>query len=283
MRILAIDTSAQFVSVSLLDQDRVIFELDSRRVSENADLTTAGKAGSADVMANGYTKKRSKRGSKTSRVFPPGASVLLAPMIKSVLDTANQKIAQIGLIALATGPGRFTGLRVAVVTAKALAYSTKSEIIGVNTLEVIAAQTANSILSDHRSPNNTNEKISIRPVINAQRQQLFCGNYRPVSPWKVAPIAPNQILDRETWINEMCSGDIVTGDGLKPILDDIKSKRPNVQIAAESIWETSATAVGKLAWHQFLDGKRDDLWSIQPLYFRPSAAEEIRNSKRLPQ
>jgi len=251
-------------------------ELDSGqyRVGQT-DENQDSRAGSADVMAKGYTKQRSRRESGSSRIFGPGASTLLAPMIKTLLDETGQSLREIDVIALTAGPGLFTGLRVGVVTAKTLAYATQAHLVGVNTLEVIAAQTAVDRRISH--PNGIN---SIRVVLNAQRQQLFCGYYESKSNWNVTELEANQILNRDQWLGQIRADDLVTGAGLKPIVENIHAAHREVKVAAEKVWSTSAASVGKLAWHQFQSGKRDDLWKLQPFYFRPSAAEEKRNSPK---
>jgi len=275
--VLAIDTSGQAISASLLEKGKLILEINSKddqpenseaKLARKSSNPRSGGAGSDDVLPTGYTKKRSKRGSKTSRVFPPGASVLLAPMLKTLTEQCGVSFDQIGLIALPTGPGLFTGIRVGVVSAKSLAYSTKADLIGVNTLEVIAAQTA--IAQDWFGK-------PIGTVLNAQRQQLFTGEYISSSPWKIEAVNPNQTLTRQAWIGaNQC--ELVTGSGLKPMTDAIKSQ-PGVDVAAQSCWECSATSVGKLAWQKYQDGRRDDFWKLEPVYFRPSSAEEVRNAK----
>lgn len=284
MRILAIDTSSREVSVAILDGEKVVLELDSRQQGA-ADAPGSARlaAGSTDSLPPGYVKKRSKRGAKTSRVFPPGASVLLAPMVKSLFEKAGQTIDQIQLIAVASGPGSFTGLRVGVVTAKAFAYSTSAKILGVNTLELIAAKTADTFKTGAEQ-----QPSPIRVVLNAQRQQLFCGTYMPGdSDWEVTGIndqpgdpaegqTHSRIMDRDAFLAQLSDGDIVTGAGLKPVVDSIRANHPGVKIASQSCWDSSAADVGRLAWYQFQQGKRSDLWDLQPFYFRPSTAEEVR-------
>lgn len=277
MLILAIDTSGQAISASLLENGKLILELNSKDDQpENSEVESSksepsrasGGAGSDDVLPPGYTKKRSKRGSKTSRVFPPGASVLLAPMLKRLTERCEISFDQIGLIALPTGPGLFTGIRVGVVSAKSLAYSTNADLIGVNTLEVIAAQTA--IAQDCFAK-------PIGAVLNAQRGQLFCGDYISQSPWKVEAVTPNRTLQREAWLQSNQCG-LVTGSGLKPMVEML-ADQPDLNVAPQADWECSSASVGQLAWQKYQDGRRDDFWKLEPVYFRPSAAEEARNAK----
>jgi tRNA threonylcarbamoyladenosine biosynthesis protein TsaB len=268
--ILAIDTSSQVTSVALLDGPNLIAESKSKDLPAiSRQLSGNSSSDRGDQLPSGFTKKRNKGRNRSSRVFPPGASVLLAPMIKELLTTQKVGLDQISIVALAFGPGLFTGLRVGVVTAKSLAYSTGAKLIGVNTLEVIAAQTACEMSLPQES--------EIQVVLNAQRQQLFSANYRTGESWKVVESQPNRILDRETWLESVESG-LVTGAGLRPIEGQLKEKS-GLQLSPSNCWDCSAGAVGKLAFQKSLEDRFDDLWTLQPLYFRPSSAEEVRQKK----
>ena len=101
MRILAMDTSGRRAAVAALEDDRVLAECDS----------------------------------------PPGvrSAAALAPLIAELLKGVDWQLRRLDLIAVTQGPGSFTGLRIGVTTAKTLAYATGAAVIGVNTLEVIAA------------------------------------------------------------------------------------------------------------------------------------------------
>ena len=275
MRILAIDTSSKSVSVALLEQQTLISELDSTR-NWHVEADSSLRAGANDVMAQAHTPTPFKRRSGSNRMFGPGASTLLAPMIKAILTDNNVTFSDVDLIAVTTGPGLFTGLRVGVVTAKSLAYATGTDLIGVNTLEVVAAQTAIQMVGQEKS--RAIEKI--RVVINAQRNQLFCGLYSSLGAWETTALESSQILDRGPWMNQLQAGDVVTGSGLKPIADQVVAEHPEVIVAPQSVWNCTANGVGQLAWRQFQNGKRDDLWKLKPNYFRPSAAEEKRDAQK---
>ena len=267
MRLLAIDTSSKSVSVALLQEGELILEIDSRKkATETGSQAARLAAGTDDNLPPSYARKRSKGATTASRVFAPGASVLLAPMIRSLLRQTAQEIGQIDLITVAIGPGSFTGLRVGVVTAKSLAYSTGAATIGVNTLEVIAARTAIE-MNDFRKP--------IKSVLNAQRQQLFSGCFRTTPDWQVEEIQSKRLSKRETWIKELQPGDVVTGSGLRSLEECTDFSHLDVSVAPENCWESSASEVGRRGWRQYEVGQRDDFWKLEPLYFRPSTAEEV--------
>lgn len=263
MLVLAIEASSNTVSAAILEGTNVLASRTSADQSLPKDQNSEGLT--QVQIAEGFSQKRVKgKKTKASRIFPPGASTLLAPMIQDLFQQTELQAAKINLFALTNGPGLFTGLRVAVVTAKTLAYATKAELIGLNTLETIAAAMAK------KYPVGTR----IRPVINAQRQQLFCGQYVVAALGGVEQVAENEILSRENWLSSLVGGDVVTGSGLAPMLDALNQHDFDLCIAPQSEWQITAEDVGRIGFEKFQSGQKDDLWSLQPFYFRPSAAEE---------
>ena len=281
MPTLAINTSANFVSLALLDGENVVSELDSRsdfqltgsKAGNATSLVSGGPAGSNDQLPPGYTKKRSKRGQATRRVFPPGASVMLAPMLQSMFKQQQIQARDLDLICLCNGPGMFTGLRVGVVTAKSLAYAGKADLVAVDALDAIAAQTFSAL------PEVTG--INLHVAINAQRQQLFAAQFRHLAPWRVEKHVPDQIVDQSQFVARLESGDFAAGAGLKPLIETIAAAEPEVTITPPKTWELTAASVGQVGAAMYAAGHRDDYLKVEPLYFRPSAAEEIRLQRAL--
>jgi tRNA threonylcarbamoyladenosine biosynthesis protein TsaB len=158
-----------------------------------------------------------------------------------------------------TGPGSFTGLRVGIVTAKTFAYAAGCDVIGVETLQVIAAQ------CPHEG--------DLAAVIDAQRNQVYSAWFRVGHDGRTHPIRPARIVDREDWLASLRPGSIVAGPGLRRgrLLDRLPK---DVRVAEESVWPPLAATVGRLAWRDYREGRRDDLWKLAPQYYRKSAAEE---------
>ena len=69
-------------------------------------------------------------------------SVKLLPAVEYILAAAGVSPSELGLVAVTNGPGSYTGLRIGVTTAKAFAYSLEIPLIGLNTLEALAAACA---------------------------------------------------------------------------------------------------------------------------------------------
>jgi tRNA threonylcarbamoyl adenosine modification protein YeaZ len=100
MKLLAIDTSTDYLSLAILKDDKVLAK---------------------------FHKKAKMR-----------HSILLMPMIDKLLKKAKLKIKDIDCFAISVGPGSFTGLRIGVTVVKGLAYALKRPVIAIPTLDVIA-------------------------------------------------------------------------------------------------------------------------------------------------
>ncbi len=225
MKILALDTSGQAGSVALLDGDALVAE---------RWLPT------------------DERNAKT-----------LAPAIREVLTAAGWTPGEVRLVAVAVGPGSFTGLRVGVTTAKTFAYAVGAEVIGVNTLEVIAAQAPVDV-------------CRLAVVLDAQRQQVFAAEFARGSAGDFNWARDTAIVDNDEWLAKLDPGVAVSGVGLEKLVARLPD---NLTVIAREHWQPRAAIVGQLVWRFYQAGRRDDLWRLVPQYFRRSAAEEKLDRK----
>ena len=107
---------------------------------------------------------------------PQHAAQLLA-LATRLLDEASLRFADLDRIAVGTGPGTFTGLRIGVATARALAQGTGAELVGVSTLRALAAA--------------ADAQRTVLAVLDARRGEAFVGGWRAgeqvVPPAAVTP------------------------------------------------------------------------------------------------
>ncbi len=183
---------------------------------------------------------------------------LLAPAMRDLLARVGWSPGDVARVAVTVGPGSFTGLRIGVTTAKTFAYAVGAEVIGVNTLEVIA----------EGAPEDCRR---LEVVLDAQRREVFAGSFERddsgVMQWRAA----THIVAAETWLQSLCEGDIVSGPGLEKLVEQLP---PGVTALDLACWTPTVAALGQLAHRLYEQGQRDDLWQLVPLYFRRSAAEE---------
>jgi tRNA threonylcarbamoyladenosine biosynthesis protein TsaB len=189
---------------------------------------------------------------------PQRTAQVLAPALRDLLSQVEWPASSIELITVVVGPGSFTGLRIGVTTAKTLAYAVGAAVVGVDTLSVLASQ----------APPGGNP---LWTLVDAQRQELFAAKFKESgTPSPHATVEP-QILSVEAWLAALAPGDRVTG----PVLKRLAARLPTgVEPVAEKLWQPTAGAVGRVGWEAFRQGRRDDVWTLSPQYYRPSAAEE---------
>lgn len=182
----------------------------------------------------------------------------LAPTLKQLLAESNWSPKEIELVAVAVGPGSFTGLRIGVTTAKAFAYAVGAEVIGVNTLQALAAQV----------PRST---APLWTILDAQRQELFAAKFVVGDKFEIRAESEPSIISQDDWLARLRPGERVVGPALKRLAARLP---PGIIALPEGFWEPIATAVGQIAWQAYQAGQRDDVWELAPNYYRLSAAEE---------
>ncbi|HEY7917037.1 MAG TPA: tRNA (adenosine(37)-N6)-threonylcarbamoyltransferase complex dimerization subunit type 1 TsaB [Acidimicrobiales bacterium] len=156
---------------------------------------------------------------------------LLAPAIEEVCAVSGTEVTDIERIAVDVGPGLFTGLRVGVATAKALAWSLSVPLLGVSSLDILAAAAAAATSEAVPDPGQAG---AVAAVVDARRGEVFAAAYRFDRPATgtgkpdrgVHPTDPGDVrLDRPgaispealvTWLSELAAeaGRVrVVGDG----------------------------------------------------------------------
>ena len=130
MKILALDSSGLVASVALAEDDNLIAE---------------------------YTIQYKKTHSQT-----------LLPMLDEIRNMVELDLSDVDAIAVAAGPGSFTGLRIGSATAKGLAFAMEKPIVPVPTLEGLAYQMYGT-------------DAAVCPIMDARRSQVYTGIYEFVS------------------------------------------------------------------------------------------------------
>lgn len=178
--------------------------------------------------------------------------------IQSALRQSDLQPRDIDLFAVCQGPGSFTGLRIGVTTAKTFAYATDCQILGIDTLEVIANQATKS---------NSGE---LEVIMDAQRRQLFVASFL-LDKNAVIRRSETAILDADRWLAERPGNARVTGPALRLYATQLPAETLTTDA---SCWTPTATTLAEIASQRFAAGERQDFWKLAPVYYRQSAAEE---------
>ena len=113
----------------------------------------------------------------------------LAPAVEFVCARAGRRLGELDALAVDAGPGLFTGVRVGVATAKALAFALGVPAVAVSSLELLALSAA------AWAPSAEGPEQLLVPVVDARRGLLFAGRYRPGGPGRVEPAGDDRLLE----------------------------------------------------------------------------------------
>lgn len=170
-----------------------------------------------DTATSATTVAVGRSGATVSRrtVDPHGHVESLAPMIAEVLDESNLSPADIDVVACGVGPGPFTGLRVGISTAIAMATTLNRPVVGVCTHDVIARATlAQPSTSAEGGDGELVEGVLV--ATTARRAETFVSTYDRNGVRSSGPIAVSNDDARE-WI--LSDQHIVSGDAVPRLLD----------------------------------------------------------------
>lgn len=131
-------------------------------------------------------------GIKTNTTQKDHAS-FLQPAIHTLLDELHVTLKQIEAIAVTTGPGSYTGLRVGLASAKGLSFALNIPLIGLHTTQVISAAARNQI--------QESEGFVLCPMIDARRMEVFTAMYSPLLK-EMSPITP-KVLAADSFDEEL--------------------------------------------------------------------------------
>lgn len=186
---------------------------------------------------------------------------VLMPAAERMLADADLSWSQLAGVAVGLGPGLFTGLRVGIATAKALAQSLRIPIVGLSSLDVLAY----SVRYTRRT---------ICTCVDARRKEVFWAFYRP-TPGGVQRISDFRSAPAEHCVSEIeARGESVLAVGNGPYLYAHEFERVrDVEVAGISDSTPTAIPLTELAVQRLLREDSDRLLDVKPLYIRRTDAE----------
>ena len=196
-----------------------------------------------------------------------GSSTTIISLIKEVMTQSSVEPNELSAIAFSNGPGTFTGVRVGIVAARMLCFAWGTPMAVVNSLDVSAAKLA------HHDQIRSGARIW--SAVNAQRGEVFASAYAVKPDYRTETDTSMSLYSRPEFIEAIQPGDYVTGSGAR-LFGDAISDKTNLEIPAVEIARCDAAGVATLVHKRIQQGSFDDLHSVKPIYFRPSAAEEVR-------
>ena len=163
-----------------------------------------------------------------------------------------QAFRTIDLIAVGLGPGSFTGIRVGVTVAKTLAYSLKTKLCGISSLEVIAAG------CDH-------EERPVCVVQDARRSRVYTATYQ-----KGRCLKAPRLLHFGDFLYEMSDGCLYVGDGLERLAQTLNHKfGKNSIIRDRRKWYPKPLPLLQIASERLKKKRFNDPMTLSPEYLYP--------------
>ncbi|NJD68565.1 MAG: tRNA (adenosine(37)-N6)-threonylcarbamoyltransferase complex dimerization subunit type 1 TsaB [Candidatus Methylomirabilota bacterium] len=184
----------------------------------------------------------------------------LLPLIDRALQDAGVGLGQVEGLAVAVGPGSFTGLRIGLSTVKGLAIAGGQPLVGVSTLEAMA----------WTLPFCT---YQICPILDARKGEIYFARFRHQGDRLIRLTDDAATASDSVW-SGIGEPTVFVGDGLAVYADLLRARLKELALFPPLAGRGGrAAAVAELGRRRLLDGHRDDPAGLIPQYLRPSEAE----------
>ena len=189
----------------------------------------------------------------------------LMPMVDAMLRSSEMQLSDMDAIAVAIGPGSFTGVRIGVAAAKGLAWPGEKPCAPCSTLESMAWQVAHM-------------EGEICAVMDARRNQVYAARFLGTGG-SLVRISPDGAVDLENLAAEVKkSGNpqILVGDGAALCYNAFKACGIAVRLAPPHLLRQTAWGVARAGLELARKGQLVDAGQVKPQYHRLSQAERER-------
>ncbi len=181
----------------------------------------------------------------------------LAPATAALLAEQGWRPRDLQAVIVSRGPGSYTGLRVGIMSAKTFAYATGCALLAVDTFAALALQAPSSV-----------QRVDV--LADAQQDKVYVQSFvRSAEGWQ--PSTELAIRRFADWLSAREPSAWVTGPGLLKWATHLPADVPRVDA---SLWEPQAASLLRIGLARYLAEEHDDPWMLEPLYLRPSSAEE---------
>ena len=195
-------------------------------------------------------------------------SQTLMVMAEDLLKQCSKTVSDLDAVAVAEGPGSFTGVRIGVAAAKGLSWGAELPCYGVSTLEAMAVSLG--IYEGY-----------VCPCMDARRNQVYNALFY-VNQGKVERIREDRAIalaDLKTELEQLNAPIYLVGDGSRLTHKTLSAEIPNLILPPEHRIHQRAVGVAILAEAKAAGGESGDGAALTPNYLRLSQAERERAEK----
>jgi len=225
-------------------------------------LESSAKAASCAVLEDGEVLASAWQATGLTH------SRTLLPMVRDMLENSELTVQNMDAIAVAAGPGSFTGLRIGIAAVKGLAWAAELPCVPVSTLEAMAWPLAHL-------------QATIVCAMDARRQQIYNAVFQ-ADGGTLTRLREDRAVSLEDAAADLASlggGTLmIVGDGARLCFDFLREKGIACQMAPSHLRLQSAAGVGMAAWRYWPEGGVS-AQELSPVYLRLSQAERERLAK----
>ena len=193
----------------------------------------------------------------------------LMPMCRDLLENCGLTLGEMDVVAVAAGPGSFTGLRIGVATAKGLAWPGDKPCAGVSTLEAMAWPLAHL-------------EGDLCAVMDARRHQVYNARFQ-AEGGRLLRLCPDRAISIDELAAELLSREktqILVGDGAELCYNELTKRGLPVRLAPPHLRWQSAWGVARAAEELARTGGLVTAAELAPVYHRLSQAERERLARQ---
>jgi len=226
-------------------------------------LDTSTSTASLAVIAHGKVAASLARPVTSHGAALPGA-------IDEILGAAGLSIRDVGAIAVGTGPGSFTGLRIGISYAKGIAMASGCALVGVPSFDAMA------LAATERNSIDNGRLIGV--VVDARKGEVYAALYR-VLPDGLEKLSEELVIALEHLASRITEDVVFVGDErAKDAAALVKSRGHWVAVFDTGMLDLRGVCVTALGGAQFARGETDRAASLEPLYIRtPEATFKPKN------
>jgi tRNA threonylcarbamoyladenosine biosynthesis protein TsaB len=184
----------------------------------------------------------------------------LLSLIDDTLEKSGTDIRHIDGIAVSTGPGSFTGLRIGIGTVKGLCMAAPKPIIGVSTLEVLSYP-----VSGHSS--------LICPLLDARKKEVYTSFFKYKNN-KLTRLSEDMVISPLELLKKIDEKTVFIGEGAEVYRNLISEKLNDLAVfLPKSFNQPRGVSVAEVGMMKYKEGELLSLHDLKPAYIRRSEAE----------
>ncbi|GAB3324080.1 tRNA (adenosine(37)-N6)-threonylcarbamoyltransferase complex dimerization subunit type 1 TsaB [Larkinella ripae] len=183
------------------------------------------------------------------------SSGLLTTLIQQTVRHSGFQLSDLDAVAVAKGPGSYTGLRIGVSTAKGLCFALDKPLLAIDTLEALARQAGGFYPASY----------ALCPMLDARRMEVYCAVYNSEGQ-AILPTSA-QIIDEHSFADLLAQQPLVFFGNGAAKCRAVLAHQPHA-VFPEQTMHPSAKTVGQLAAVAYQENRFEDVAGFEPYYLK---------------